>query len=209
MIDSLSTKMHRLDVNLRDFDREVDKLSDLERNLLNLAAQYQKLVAEIVLLRLFYVLENTFASMACKVVCRAKYLDGSSPTVLVTCRNVQRALAEMKNYGRTRPRHTLKWTKASEIKENLKYVLNSSDHFVRVVDYHGNFIDEMRRIRNRIVHNNQQSRNNYQVVIRRLYGAKLNGITPGTLLLSKRYSPSLLRQYLIKSNILIKEVAKR
>jgi len=133
-------------VNLRDFNREVDKLSDLEGNLLYLPAHYQKLVAEIVLLRLFYLLENTFASMAYKVVCRAQYLDGSNPTVLIICRNVQSASAEMRNHGRTKPRRYLKWTKASEIKENLRYVLDSDEHFVKTVDYHGTFIDEVRRI---------------------------------------------------------------
>ncbi len=200
--------MLRLDVNLRDFNREVDKLSDFERNLNPLPAKFQKLSAEIVLLRLFSLLEDTLASMARKVVCKAQYLDGSNPVVLVTCPNVQSAESKMKQFGRTRIRYNLKWTRASEIKENLKYVLDGNDNFVRTIDYHGSFIDELRRIRNRIAHNNHQSRNNYQVVVRRYYGARLNGVTPGRLLMSTRHSPTLLWQYLAKSKILVKEVVK-
>lgn len=200
--------MYRLEVNLREFDQQANKLSNLEKSLLPLPAAYQKLIAEIMHLRLFYVLENTFASMACKVVCNAQYLDGSSPVVIMVCNNIQSALTVMKNHGRSRTRHRLRWTKASEIKENLRYVLDVNDNFMKVIDNHGNLIDEMRRVRNRIAHNNQQSRNNYQVVVRRYYGARLNSISPGTLLLSKRNSPNLLQQYLIKSKILVKEVAK-
>lgn len=200
--------MHRLNVDLQNFNREVDKLSDLEKNINYLPAKYQKLVAEIVLLRLFYLVENAFFSIACKVVCGAQYLDGSSPNVMISCRTVRSAEIQMKNHGRSRPRHTLKWSKASEIKENLKYVLDRHDHFVRTVDFHGTFIDEIRRVRNRIAHNNPTARNNYQVVVRRYYGAQLNGLTPGTLLISSRHSPNVLRQYLAKSKILIKELIK-
>lgn len=200
--------MHRLNVNLQDFNREADKLSDLETNLNYLPAKYQKLVAEIVLLRLFYLLENTFISIACKVVCGAQYLDGSNPNVLISCRTIQSAKAQMENHGRAKPRHNLKWSKASEIKENLKYVLDHHDHFVKIVDIHGTLIDEVRRVRNRIAHNNQTSRNNYQVIVRRYYGARLNGLTPGNFLISSRYSPNILHQYLAKSKILVRELMK-
>ncbi len=199
--------MHNLGINLRDVNRDIDKLKDLERNIHNLSAKNQKLISEIVLLRLFSMLEDTIVIMACKIVCKATYLDGSTPIVLVNCSSSQNALQNMRNYNRTKE-HKLRWTKVTDIKENLKFVLDPNEHFIKVIDYHGADIDEIRRVRNRIAHNSPQSRRDYQVVVRRYYGSTLNHLTPGNLLMSTRFSPNLIQQYLIKTKILVKEMIK-
>ena len=200
--------MHRLSVNYREFNDNVDKLINLESNLINLTPKYQKLVAEIILLRLFFVLEETFSTIAGKLVCGAEYIDGSIPNSLITCRSIEKALDNMRTYGRGGTYHQLKWGKASEIKENLRYILDANENYIRTVDFHASFIDELRKIRNRIAHNNSTTRIRYQIVVKRYYGANLNGITAGTLLLSPRRSPNLLQQYLIKAKILIKTMTK-
>jgi hypothetical protein len=66
----------------------------------------------------------------------------------------------------------------------------------------------MRRVRNRIAHNNADSRRKYRIVVRQYYGAFVNTVTPGVLLGSNRHSPLLIEQYIRKSKIVVKEIVK-
>ena len=79
---------------------------------------------------------------------------------------------------------------------------------ITVVDRNSSLIDELRRVRNRIAHNNAQSRTNYRDVVRRHYGAFLNHVTPGMLLLSSRKKPTLIEQYIKKQRIFVKDIIK-
>lgn len=191
----------------RDTTDHIDRLLELHRNTTSVAPKYRKLIAEIMLVRLFYILENGIRVISCKAVCGAAYLDGTAPSVVRLCRSVTAAAAEMQNFGRSR-RHDLKWSRASEIKENLKYVLAPSDHLLQIVDAHGQYIDELRRVRNRVTHDNPGARSNFRVVVRRHYGAELNWVTPGTLLVSPRRTPALIEEYLLKARVLVKTLVK-
>jgi hypothetical protein len=102
----------------------------------------------------------------------------------------------------------LMWSKASEIKENTKYVIDPNDNFSQVIDRNGSLIDELRRVRNRIAHNNAQSRRKYREVVRRYYGAYMNHVTPGVLLLTTRIRPALIEQYIKQERILVKDILK-
>lgn len=199
--------MPRLAVDYRDYGAETTKLLALHRSTGGIEATFQKLIAEIALLRMFYLLEMTFRAIACKVLCGGVYLDGSSALVLRRCATSAKAVSEMQRYSRERPRD-LRWTKTSDIKENLRHLIDPSDHLIRVFDQHGSFIDEVRRVRNRIAHNNPKARADFRVVVRRHYGAELNSVTPGALLLSTRRAPPLMEQYLLKSRILVKELVR-
>jgi hypothetical protein len=74
--------------------------------------------------------------------------------------------------------------------------------------YNSTLIDEMRNVRNRIAHNNPASRVKYQLVVRRHYGAEQKHISPGTLLLTDRFAPRLIDQYLVQSKVLVKQMLK-
>jgi hypothetical protein len=87
-------------------------------------------------------------------------------------------------------------------------VIPTREHFLITLAFHTILIDEMRKIRNRIAHNNPSSRMMYQTVVRRYYGAEQKHISPGTLLLSTQFTPRLIDQYLSKSKILVKEMIK-
>lgn len=199
--------MRTLQTDYAECVSELTKLSALARNVGKLEPVFQKLVAEITFLRLFYVLENGFQAFACKLLCGCSYLDGSLPVLLSPSASISAAADRMRKFGRVRA-HDLKWSKASEVNENVRYLIDASDHYVRVINFHGSLIDEMRRVRNRIAHNNQQSRKNFRVVVHRHYGAYLNQVTPGLLLVSPRRSPPLLDQYLAKALVLVKELAR-
>lgn len=200
--------MARLDVNYNEGCKELDRLIDLQSHICPLPPKYRKLIAEIILLRAFSLLEETICAIASKLACGIPYCDGAQANILIRASSSTDALQKMISHGRTRPRWTLSWSRASEIKKNMQYIIASGDHFMSIVDQHGTFIDEMRRIRNRIAHNNYNSRKNYYVIVRRYYGAYLNNVTPGTLLLSVRRTPILIESYLVKCRILIKQLVK-
>jgi len=185
----------------------IGKLEDLSKNTGSVPPAYRKLISEIAVLRLFYLLENAFEGIACRLVSGASYADGLVPSLLIHCASRAQAEHHMKTTGRQRPRQ-LKWSRVKDIKENLEFVLTPSDHLIRTFDAHGAFIEELRCVRNRIAHNSRNARQNYRPVVKQHYGANLNAISPGTLLLSPRRSPPLVDQYMIKSRILIKALAR-
>lgn len=195
-------------VEYENYYTVTNKLYDLQLHIGVLPPKYAKAVVEIILLRLFDALTASLASIAQKIVCGAVYVDGTHPLALVTARSRIAALNYMIYHGRTKPKNFLYWSRVSDIKENIKYVIDLSDHLVQVLDHNSLLISEMRIVRNRIAHNNERSRGHYRTVVSRYYGAYLNSVAPGTLLTSPRQAPSLIQQYLIKSRIMIKQLVK-
>lgn len=189
-------------------DAETARLLSLVGTLSSLSILHQKLVAEIMLLRLFSLFENLITSVSLKLTSGARYADGTVPALLARARSSQSARVLLQTHGRARPRHQLKWSKAGEIRDNLRHVMDQNDNLMTVVDRNGALIDELRRVRNRIAHNNAQSRKIYRDVVRRHYGAYMNNVTPGMLLLTQRLQPSLLEQYIRQERILARDIVK-
>jgi hypothetical protein len=200
--------MPKLLVDQRDFTLSVDQLADLAANIQPLDAHYQKLVAEIILLRLFALMESSFESIATKVLCGATYLDSTVPMVLKSCSNRVDALDVMRRHGRKKPRSQLKWTMVTDIKENLRHVLDVADPLIKTFDIHALIIDEIRRVRNHVAHRNADTRRKYRSVVQQHYGSYVPSVTPGVLLLAKRFRPILLEQYLRKAKIVLKELLR-
>jgi hypothetical protein len=200
--------MLRLERDYYTYEIESLKLEDLYLNLSSLSPKHQKLVAEIVLLRLFSLFENTIMSVASKVACETRYLDGSGPILLAKATSFLNSNTLFKSHEREKG-IILRWTKGTDIINNVKYVISPKDNFRVVVDRNTFFIDEMRRVRNRIAHNSSNSRENFRVVVKRHYGAYRNNITPGSLLLSMRKSHQPLARYIGGSKILIKDLVKK
>lgn len=199
--------MAKLKVDYLELDSEIDKLIDLLSHISSLQPRFAKLVAEILLLRLFSSLEETIMSVTTKIGCGALYVDGSQPRLAVQSKSRQGAIDNMMKYGRKKLRY-LQWSQVKEIKENVRYIIDANEHFLNELDRHMLFIEEMRWIRNRIAHNNTTVRANYRKAILRYYGGYVNSVTPGTLLLSPRQNPVLIEQYLKKSRILVKTLVK-
>ena len=112
----------------------------------------------------------------------------------------------MRNLNRTRALTILRWSKVSDVKRNVKFMIDPRDHIILVLDRHGQVIDEMRKVRNRIAHNSGAARQGYAIVVRRRYGARVRAVTPGSLLLSPRWRPTILEEYLRSAATLVKEV---
>ncbi|MFC1475599.1 hypothetical protein ACFLQW_01185 [Candidatus Zixiibacteriota bacterium] len=200
--------MLSLSPDYRSYIGETDKLRELLSHLTKLDPPIRKLVAEITLLRLFDLLVNFMSTLSAKVACGTRYLDNTPPVLLARASSMKQAKYFFERRGRGGTIHNLRWTKARYIKENIKYVVGSNDNLVMIVDRYGSEIEEIRRIRNRIAHNNENARKKYRDIVKRHYGAHLNFIGPGTLLLTPKKSPCLLEQYIVKSRIIVKDLTK-
>ena len=75
--------MVKLEVDYLRLRGEADKLIDLLSHISSLQPRFSKLVAEILLLRLFDSLQETIVSVITKICCGALYLDGSHPKLAV------------------------------------------------------------------------------------------------------------------------------
>lgn len=190
------------------FCSQMDGLVDLCVNVAPLEAKYRKAVAEIALIRGFDLLQGIFLITAAKLVCGATYLNTTGANVLLPTRSQATALTNMTTHGRARPKKRMQWSKVSEIKDNCRYVIDTTEHFLTTLTNHSGLIDDMRNVRNRIAHNNSDSRRKYQLVVRHHYGAEMKHISPGTLLLSERFAARLIDQYLTQSKVLVKQMLK-
>ncbi len=198
-----------LNVDWRSFQDASRRLQALLPTIAVLPPVYRKLVAEIVMIRLFLLLENTFASVAAKIVCGASYLDATLPARVFAARSMAAAVAAMKSHGRTKPKSHLWWARSSEIRANLQETLNSADPFFGVVSKHGSLLTEMRFVRNHIAHANTATRVNFRKVIVQYFGGRKKGVTPGLLLLTPALGPTcVLERYVISSRVLVRELLR-
>ena len=202
--------MRRLDVNQRDFYKQTDRLFNLLDKVSNQDFETQLIIYELVMVRLFSLIEMQFESITLKVLCNTQYLDASYPNLIATSSNVRNAVSNILNHSRTRPwtTHNIKWNQSQCIRNNVRYLINSTDNLLYVFNIYESVINDMRLIRNHIAHNTPDTRNKYKPVIINHYGAYINSITPGKLLISNRRNPCLLKQYIITARIIIKDLVK-
>ena len=199
--------MMRLDVELRNCNAVLTRLLDLYASLYPLPPKYQKIVAEILMIRLFDLYQFHVKRIVCKVLCGCEYLDGKRPSLLHQSRSLSGAEKDMKSIGRG-TNVTLRWSKVSYIKKNVFPLIDPNDHLLTTLDRYGNLIDEMRKVRNRIAHKNRKSQTGYADVLRRRYGARVFGVPPGTFLLSPRWKPTVMEEVLISTRILVRDLVK-
>ena len=113
----------------------------------------------------------------------------------------------MRTHNRQRPTD-LKWSKASYISDNVRHVVASGDHFTRTLGNHGAIIAEMQAVRNRIAHRNDNSRRAFNRVVVQRYGGNKNNVTPGLLLLTPRFQPRVLDEYIVSCRAIVKAAIK-
>jgi hypothetical protein len=171
-------------------------------------ARLQKLLAELVMMRLFDEFQEAIAGIALRLACGTPYADGTVPTLLTSpAKSASSARALYETFGRPKSQPP-KWSKVSFINDTTKYVLDASDPFRAACSANALVIAEMQAVRNRIAHANARSRAAFAVVVKRRYGAKRNSVSPGTLLLSPRFSPTLLEQYVVTCRVIATACAK-
>lgn len=198
----------KLDVPHETFLRQSDRHTLIASGLSSIDPTLQRLIAELVMMRMFDEFQFAMAGIAKRLVCGAQYLDGSSPILLCPiATSTANAEQLIRTLGRQKATHP-KWSTATYINDATRYVIDQSDHFTRIISGHGAIIKEMQAVRNRIAHNNPNSRIAFSRVIAVRYGARNNAISPGLLLLTPRFSPNLLDQYVRICRTIVKSCVR-
>jgi len=191
------------------FTSAADKLSVLLSGISTLPPLHRKLVAELILLRLFSLLVDTIQSTAAKLLCGAHYLDGTLPhTLIPSAKSNTAALELIRTHGRAKPLKYLKWNMPSQVYDNVQYVIHHNDNICAAVTVHALHFKHMCLIRHHIAHSQAHTRKLYRDVVQHYYGAYLPAMTPGRLLMSARHSPSILARYISFSRIFVKQMLK-
>lgn len=193
------------------YSRSINDIAILENYIVNCAGldvKYQYMISEVVMLRLFSIVETSIAEIALKLACGARYKNGNSPIILLRCNSMQNAHLNMLTFNRSVVPRYLKWTKASFIRDSIKFVLDITDSFYSNIQIHGNIINEMRVVRNHIAHRSHSTKAEYISLVRRKYGGNPN-ITLGAFLISKARNPiSNIDLYLRSSKIVLHDITK-
>lgn len=190
-----------------EFEQRCQRHYQVLAGLAEVDPKLQKLIAELMLIRLFDELQEAISGIALRLASGAKYCDGSTPALLVpSARSAASArnLFECQDRVKRRP---CKWSRVSFINETTKYVLDESDNFREAIGNYALIVAEMQKIRNRIAHANASSRREFQKVVRNYYGAARNQVTPGLLLVSPRNSPTLISAFVTASRMLVRDCA--
>lgn len=196
----------KLSITVRNASQAITKLERYRNDSLDLEAKYQQFIAEMIMLRLFSVLEDSVSEIAYKLASGSKYLNGCRPRLRVQAGSMSGSRGLFLSHGRTRPIQNLKWTKARFIRESVQHVISPMDPFIVAAQRNGATIDEMRKIRNVLAHNTKSAKSDYKAVVRMAYGANVK-ITPGAFLSTTRRNPVCkLNQYLTSTKIILADM---
>lgn len=189
-------------------NRSVDRLTQYYRDSKSLAPRFQYLVAELVMLRLFSVLEEAIEEVALKLAAGALYTNGEPPTLRYNARSLTDARSAMMNYDRAKSISHLRWGRSTDIRNSVDKVIDGTDPFCRNATFHGNNLNEMRIVRNRVAHVGSDSRARFQQVVRQTYGAN-RSIQTGVFLTSVQVLPrAKIEDYLGTSRVLVADLAR-
>lgn len=193
---------------LSQFVLRCDRHYQLVGGLPTIEIKLQRLVAELIMMRLFDDFQDLVAGIAVRLACGAPYGDGAQPSLLTSpAKSTAGALNLFENHGRVKTKRA-QWSRVQYIGDTIENVIAKDDHFLVACQAHSQTIAEMQAIRNRIAHGNYGARRRYASVVRRYYGASLNHVSPGMLLLSPRFSPPLIERYVTSSRVIAKSVSR-
>lgn len=123
--------------------------------------------------------------------------------------SVADALALMRVHGRPRSRILLRWLKASDIRKNVEYVLDPSDHSLSVIDRFSAELEELRVVRNEAAHGLVSTKEPFRRVILTYYGSSKFLVPVGKFVISdRRVNPSPLMRYTVVVRTLVRELCK-
>lgn len=198
----------RVDVTVRDTTADIERLEAFRTNSQSLAPAHQYLIAELIMLRLFSIVESAIENIACKLVAGAPYLNGTLPTRLYHAKSMNGAKDAMLTHGRARRRNHLRWTSVRDIRDSTSQVLTSTDAFIVYAQAHGNILSEMRKVRNFLAHRSPQARQGYREVVRIVYGANSRVRIEAFLTSRQRHPVAKVDEYLTTAKVMISDLAR-
>ena len=198
----------KLEVTYRKSIKQIDRLMSYSTGTNSLPPMHQYLIAEIIMMRAFSILEEAAKDIALKLCCGAQYKNGVRPNIATSSGNMAGAESLLKTFGRRRPIRYLKFTNADYLEKSVKHVIDISDPYIRNANNHSNIYDEMRMVRNYIAHRTTRARINYKEVIEDVYNMPLK-LSIGPFLVSSSRTPiSNLNRYLISIKVILNDLIK-
>ena len=194
---------------LATYNKSIRELLIVERYLLtskNLPPEMYGFVAEILMLRIFSILESCIREVSVRVACGVSYKNGVMPAPTIRCSSIQDALNKFKSVGRSRPLLYLKFTNVNHTNDSIKYIINNSEPLRVKLAHYGVQFEEMRRVRNHIAHRYKNTFAEYKTVIMNRYGANLK-LKPSVFLTSTKRQPrAIIDEYLITVKVIIDDI---
>ena len=172
----------------------------------NLPPEMYGFVAEMLMLRIFSILENCVREVSVRVACGVSYKNGVVSSPIIKCTSIQDALNRFKSEGRKKPLSYLRFTNVKYANQSIEHIINSSEPIrVKLLKYGVQF-EEMRKVRNHIAHRYKNTYIEYESVIANRYGANLK-LKPSVFLTStKRQSKAIIEEYLITVKVIIDDI---
>ena len=198
----------RVDVTVRNMTTDIERLETFRTDSQSLGPGHQYLIAALIMLRLFSIVESAIEDLACKLVAGAPYVNGTHPARLFNARSMDGARSAMLTHGRLKTKSYLRWTSVKDIRDSTSQVLNSADPFIVHAQAHGNILSEMRKVRNFLAHKSPKARQDYREVVRVVYGAN-SRVRIEAFLTSRRIRPvAKVDEYLTTAKIVISDLAR-
>jgi hypothetical protein len=187
-------------------------LLDINQRAKGLDVAYQKLIAETLMLRLFYELDQCVEGVILKLIRGVPYLDGSTPLLMIGAFRSQDAARQY--IIRTKRQNYLEWTTLPKITRNLTGILDLTDHFMVTRSTFDGVYEDMRHVRNHVAHNSASTRAKFASVVQKVYLVTA-GINAAKFLLSQRTavvgytgSDMVVAQYIRWSRVFVKALTK-
>ena len=198
----------RVEITVRNTTNDIGRLEQLRSDSQPLEPVLQHVIAELIMLRLFSIIESSIGEIACKLVAGALYISGNRANRLVGAKNMAGADTVMRTHGRSKARRYLQWTSISEIRESTKRVLDSTEPFIVHAQAHGHMLSEMKKVRNFLAHRSPSARQGYREVVLAVYGAN-SRVKIGAFLTSRQRRPvSKIDEYLAIAKLMVGDLAK-
>jgi hypothetical protein len=197
--------MASLRVEVERFVAETATLETLLSQTEALSPAHQKLIAELIIVKLAVAFENCISQGLYRIVAGQPDLSGAVVARHTTPNTIAAAKAQLLAGAQRTP-----WLNASEVCASLQKVVENNDPMLERIRRHGPTVSAIRKIRNHIAHRNRNSSLKFRDLVLQVYGARLNHISPGTLLLTRRIGPKpLCLRLVIASRIAVSEIFSR
>jgi hypothetical protein len=188
-------------------------LLDISQRSQSLEFEYQKLIAETLILRLFYELDKCIECVVLKLLSGSCYLDSTTPSLLLPTFKSQEA-ARQYIFSLHKKMRYLEWTTLTKIKTQLANIMDTRDHFLITRDLYDLTYEEMRFVRNHVAHNTASTKAKFTPIAHRVFMTS-KGISPSKLLISDRNAIAsytgterVIAQYIRWARVFIKVITK-
>ena len=194
---------------LAAYNKSMSDLAIVERYLQkskHLPPEMYGFVAEVLMLRIFSILESSVREISTRIACGVPYKNGVASTPMIKSTSIQDAINKFKCEGRRNSLQNLKFTNVSGINYTIKYVIDSSEPFRVNLSKYGVQFEEMRKVRNHIAHRYKNTYTDYKDIIKSRYGAYIK-LKPSVFLTSTKRQPrAIIDEYLITVRVIINDI---